>query len=292
MKKWHLKWELGALAMAVGMTMALKAEPTLKVGDPAPKIQNGKWVQGDPVKRAERRQNVPGRILGNVVRPLRVSIPHLNEIHNKYKEQGLVVIGQDCWERDEALVAPFVEKMADKMTYRVALDDKADNQKGKMAETWMAAAGRNGIPSAFLVDKKGMIAWIGHPMELKDTVIEEVLAGKYDLKKAAEENATKQKSEAKFADDHERVWPGIAGEGLGYGQRQAKRSGKDPAEDEQSNLDSARMEVALGKKDYPATINSFSKMSRRGKRQCHATKRAGLADPHRRAARRAGSEAG
>jgi len=198
MKKWHLHWEAGALAMAVGMTLALKAEPTLKVGDPAPKIQNGKWVQGDPVKELKEGKTYLVEFWATWCGPCRVSIPHLNEIHNKYKEQGLVVIGQDCWERDEALVAPFVEKMADKMTYPVALDDKADNQKGKMAETWMAAAGRNGIPSAFLVDKKGMIAWIGHPMELKDTVIEEVLAGKYDLKKAAEENATKQKSEAKL----------------------------------------------------------------------------------------------
>ena len=35
-----------------------------------------------------------------------------------------VVIGQDVWERDEALVAPFVKQMGDQMTYRVALDDR------------------------------------------------------------------------------------------------------------------------------------------------------------------------
>jgi hypothetical protein len=84
----------------------------------------------------------------------------------------------DCWERDESLVAPFVKKMGDKMTYRVALDDKTSNKKGQMAQTWMDAAGRDGIPSAFLVDTQGKIAWIGHPMELKEQVIEDALAGK------------------------------------------------------------------------------------------------------------------
>src|ERR1051326_7331139 len=175
MKKSHWQWSMGAVAMLACMTLVLKAEPTLKVGDPAPKIQNGKYVQGEPVKELKEGKTYLVEFWATWCGRCRVSIPHLNEIHNKYKEQGLVVIGQDCWERDEALVGPFVEKMGEKMTYRVALDDKTENTKGKMADNWMAAAGRNGIPSAFLVDKKGKIAWIGHPMELKDKTIEAVL---------------------------------------------------------------------------------------------------------------------
>jgi hypothetical protein len=108
----------------------------------------------------------------------------VNELYNQFKDKGLVVIGQNCWEKDESLVAPFVKKMGDKMTYRVALDDKSSNSKGAMATSWMAAAGRKGIPSAFLVDTKGRIAWIGHPMQLKDQMIEDALAGKSEVSKA------------------------------------------------------------------------------------------------------------
>ena len=46
--------------------------------------------------------------------PCRASIPHLNEIHAKYKEKGLIVIGQNCFERDETKVAPFVKSMGAK----------------------------------------------------------------------------------------------------------------------------------------------------------------------------------
>ena len=178
MKTSKLKWLTLLAALAAGTITAPAAEPTLKAGDPAPKLQTGKWVQGEPVKGIEKGKAYIVEFWATWCGPCRQSIPHLNEKYLKYKDKGLVVIGQDCWERDETKVAPFVQSMGDKMTYRVALDDKSNGGKGKMAETWMDAAGRNGIPSAFLVDTKGMIAWIGHPMELEAKTIDAALAGK------------------------------------------------------------------------------------------------------------------
>ena len=174
----RLKVTAAALTLTAGMTFALIAAPTLKVGDPAPKLQTGKWVQGEPVKAFEKDKAYLVEFWATWCPPCRTSIPHLNEVHNKFKDKGLIVIGQDCWERDESRVAPFVKQMGDKMTYRVALDDKTSSKKGQMAETWMEAAGRDGIPSAFLVDAKGKIAWIGHPMQLKEQTIEDALAAK------------------------------------------------------------------------------------------------------------------
>src|SRR5215469_15597227 len=127
----------GIMAVLAGTTLSFAATATLKVGDPAPKLQAGKWVQGEPVTDFEKGKAYIVEFWATWCGPCRVSIPHLNEIHTKYKDKNLVVIGQDCAEVDEAGVEKFVKKMGGKMTYRVALDD----EEGTMGNTWMLAAG-------------------------------------------------------------------------------------------------------------------------------------------------------
>jgi len=186
MKTSKLKWLTGLLTLTASAALAQESAPTLKVGDPAPKLQTGKWVQGQPVQNFQKGKAYIVEFWATWCGPCRASIPHVNELYAQYKDKGLIVIGQNCWEKDESLVEPFVKKMGEKMAYRVALDDKDGSERGKMAETWMKAAGRNGIPSAFLVDTQGRIAWIGHPMQLNPKVIEDVLAGKFDPQKAVQ----------------------------------------------------------------------------------------------------------
>jgi thiol-disulfide isomerase/thioredoxin len=166
------------LALLLGAVKVGWASPALQVGDPAPKLAPGSWVQGEPVKEFRKGTVYLVEFWATWCGPCRASIPHLNELHTKFKDKGLVVIGQNCAEKESGKVAPFVAKMGDKMTYRVALDNMSGGDRGKMLETWMLAAGQHGIPTAFLVDAKGNIVWIGNPMALNDTMIENVLAGK------------------------------------------------------------------------------------------------------------------
>jgi len=166
---------------------------TLKIGDPAPKLQVASWVQGEPVKGFEPGKMYVVEFWATWCGPCRASIPHLNAIYQKFQDKGVVVIGQDCWEQEESAVVPFVKKMGTNMTYRVALDDKSKDEKGAMAVNWMEAAGLNGIPSAFIVNKQGKIAWIGHPMTMTEKLWEDILADHYDVAKAA---ADREKEEA------------------------------------------------------------------------------------------------
>ena len=247
---------VGLAALIVATTLNTAAAK-LSVGDPAPKLQPGKWMQGDPVKELSAGKAYLVEFWATWCGPCRVSIPHLNEIHTKYKDKGLVVIGQDCWERSENAedtVEPFIKKMGDKMTYRVALDNKQGSDEGKMAETWMQAAGATGIPSAFLVDTKGIIAWIGHPMSLKESVIEAVLAGTFDAKKEAEEQnklqQTMQKAQRAL---QKKDWT--------EAEASLAELQKVMPEDERDNLAGYELEIAFGKKDYASAYKLAEKLS-------------------------------
>jgi thiol-disulfide isomerase/thioredoxin len=170
---------------------------TLKPGDPAPPLAVDKWVKGEPVKQLEKGKVYVIECWATWCGPCVQAIPHVTELQKKYKDKDLVVIGMNIWENDDAAVEPFVKKMGDKMDYRVAMDDKTGGGRGKMAETWMAAAGQNGIPCSFIVDRDTKIAWIGHPMQM-DRPLEQIIAGKFDAKREGELQAKRTATQKRF----------------------------------------------------------------------------------------------
>jgi len=262
MKTKHLSLIASLLAVAaLPLAAQEEKEATLKVGDPAPKLQTGKWVQGEPVTALAKDKVYLVEFWATWCGPCRQTIPHLNELHTKFKDKGLVVIGQNVWERDESQVEPFVKKMGEKMTYRVALDDKQGSEKGKMAETWMEAAGQNGIPAAFLVDKQGKIAWVGHPMGLKEELIEEVLAGRHDLKKAVAEYEKEQKYKAEMTRLSRQFGQQMQNEEWDKAEATLNEVEKILPEDRRGGLDLTRLQILLSKGDEAAAAKMTEKIS-------------------------------
>src|SRR5260370_17196814 len=55
----QLRRIIALLILAASPTLALAAEPTLKVGDPAPKLQTGNWFQAKPVNQSQNDKTYP-----------------------------------------------------------------------------------------------------------------------------------------------------------------------------------------------------------------------------------------
>ena len=164
----------------------------LMVGDPAPGIQVAEWVQGKPLAKLEVGQTYVVEFWATWCGPCKVAIPHLNELSKEYAGK-VQFVGVSVWERINAekpySVPQFVQQMGEKMTYTVASDAvKPSEESGPMAKNWMEAAGQGGIPTAFIVNNEGKVAWIGHPMGI-DKPLADVVAGTYDVAAAAKKYA-------------------------------------------------------------------------------------------------------
>ncbi len=131
---------------------------TLAVGDAAPPLEVT-TIKGDPVNLSDSKgQNIViVEFWATWCAPCKDTAPYLTALQKHYKDQGLVVIGIS--DETPETIRPYVKKMGPQMDYTIAAD--------KDRQTWrryMEAAGEEGIPHAFVVDKAGSLVWHGHPM--------------------------------------------------------------------------------------------------------------------------------
>lgn len=158
--------------------VAAASQAGLNVGDKAPALKVTDWVKGGPVALGKGRPVVV-EFWATWCGPCKQSIPHLTELAHKYKGK-VDFVGVSIWESEEGdyktKVPQFVKDFGAKMDYHVA----TEGPDTFMAQNWMLAAGENGIPSAFLIDGEGVIAWIGHPMGDLEGSIDKLLAGTLD----------------------------------------------------------------------------------------------------------------
>jgi thiol-disulfide isomerase/thioredoxin len=155
---------------------AEKKEPekkTLTVGDPAPALKAGTWLNGSEVKGYEAGKVYVVDFWAIWCGPCIQVMPHLSELQSEYKDKGLVVVAATTIDQRNPLaqVKMFVQKRGPKLGFPFAADESDYLEK-----EYMEAAKRDTLPSTFVVDKAGKVAFIGHPMQLDD-VLPKVLAG-------------------------------------------------------------------------------------------------------------------
>ena len=115
-------------------------------GKPAPKLALKKWINSKPLSL----ENLKGKIVvldfwATWCGPCIRSIPHTNEMMEKYADKGVVFIGV-CAQNGSEKMAAMVEKHGIK--YPVAVDDGTN-----------AAFKANSYPDYFLIDRNGVLRW-------------------------------------------------------------------------------------------------------------------------------------
>ena len=193
---------------------AEKSSDLLKIGSPAAPLSIEHWVSDGRGKFKPATDLQDGKVYvvefwATWCGPCIGSMPHLAAIQTKYIDQNVQVISIS--DEDLETVEKFLQRdyePSKTKTDKNASEKNSESTPKTYAELtsayclttdpdqsvyndYHAAAGRRGIPSAFIVGKTGLIEWMGHPMKI-DEALKAVVNDKWDRTAFATGNLTKQ----------------------------------------------------------------------------------------------------
>ncbi len=162
-----MKKSIFSAAALCSLILASVAQAELKVGDAAPKLTIANWIKGSPIdlSKAGADDVYIVEFWATWCGPCRNSMPHMSDMQERFKSRKVNFIGVSS-EKKEVVEKFLANGFNEKMRYTVAID-----QDQKTTTDWMAAAGKTGIPCAFIV-KGGKLQFIGHPDGIEVKVAE------------------------------------------------------------------------------------------------------------------------
>ena len=172
--------------MSPGNAQQSKQKTNLSVGDAAPALKPLKWIKGPSVTNFVKGKIHLVSFGATWCAPCAAAIPDLTAIAKNYQDVTVMEVFVMEEQNDPPntkvpsyvlKVEKYVEKKWDKMQYTVAVDDAA----GTIEKDWIDAAGKVGVPHIFIVDRNGLIAWIGSNPKAAEKVIIEMLKSNYTI---------------------------------------------------------------------------------------------------------------
>ena len=167
----------------------------LTLGSIAPPLDIEHWLSDGHGKFGEVTNFESGKVYvvefwATWCGPCIASMPHLAELQESFADQDVQIISVSSEDLDT------VKKMLPRK-YKSSSDDGPStygeltsayclttDPDRSVSNDYMKAAGRNGIPCAFIVGKSGLIEWIGHPNGM-DKPLQQVVIDKWDREQSA-----------------------------------------------------------------------------------------------------------
>jgi peroxiredoxin len=149
-----------------------------QLGEPAAPLMVKEWIKGKPVEVKAGTNIFVVVIFTTPSLSSRASITNLNEVQKRFQGQGVVVVGVSEETADQ--IKKFLQQDGAKIEYAIAADDQRQTSL-----KYMLPVRQRGVPCAFIVGKDGRLLWYGNPLYGLDKVLEQIIAGRYNVEQAA-----------------------------------------------------------------------------------------------------------
>lgn len=191
---------VASLCLLTAFPVSAADDLELTIGTEAPDLDIEHWLSNGEGKFAPVTELKEGDIYviefwATWCPPCVASMPHLAELQKKYADQGVTIISIS--DEEVETIEPFLQREVQGTMHTSPETEEGDQTDEASAESaeeaksltygeltsayclttdpdgsvqadYMKAAGQNGIPTAFIVGKTGVVEWIGHPMQMDD----------------------------------------------------------------------------------------------------------------------------
>ena len=162
-------------------------EPLLTIGSKAPNIDVEHWLSDNDgafehVTTLESGKVYVIEFWATWCGPCINSMPHLAELQAEYSDSvQFVSVSREDLDKVNKFLERDVRGGEEDQTYADLTNTYCltTDPDGSVREDYFLAAGRTGIPCAFIVGKTGLIEWIGHPIRM-DEALEKIVNDDWD----------------------------------------------------------------------------------------------------------------
>jgi thiol-disulfide isomerase/thioredoxin len=170
---------LMAMLLLIGMAHAqtTRIPDFPDVGESLSEYPAVEWLQGESVTSFEKDKIYIVELWATWCIPCIKAMPHISELHTKFKDKNVVFIAQDVMENDKEKVLNFVRNKKELAGIRVGYagsNDSDFNQK------WIKAAGIMSIPQTFIIQNNKLM-WQTTPYMLNEKVLQLLVDHKFSI---------------------------------------------------------------------------------------------------------------
>lgn len=168
------------------------AQSNIKVNEKAPKINITNWIENVPEDKNLNNKYIVLEFWATWCGPCIAAVPHMNQIQKEFNQKDLYYISIT----DESIAK--VERSLGRIEFKSIV--VTDLTKETQINFGDGIKGLEAYPLTVLIDKSGIIKWIGEPKELNSKVMLEFLSGNstQNTNQKIEKNLNQNDSTAKY----------------------------------------------------------------------------------------------
>lgn len=177
-----------SLAFRISAMGQINANPTLKIGNPAPQFKVQAWLRGQPITQFEKGKVYVVDFWATWCGGCIMSFPHIGGLAEKYKDRvsfSSVSVYEALDNVKKEPVEKVKEFLATPQGQNLKFSVCVDGASNTMWNGWIKPLRRVGVPTTYVIDQEGKIAWIDVNIDQLGWVLDQVLAKEWDRDKAA-----------------------------------------------------------------------------------------------------------